>query len=287
MTQCAFFLVLSLACWSSQAFVVEPWLDAKHGCNNPAYWCKSEETAKECGVVEYCKIGWVKATPVKSIQNVETEKPMEEIKRNKPLNAAQPIKVTLYYESLCPDCKQFILYQLYPTYQALASSGILELKLVPYGNAREYKYGSQWVFYCQHGTAECTGNVIETCGIHVAKNNMSLVMPFVHCLEQYGPTMSYLSYCAGIAKLDATQIDSCARGSLGNSLEHQMAVETDALNPPHQYVPWITVDGVHTNQIQNAVQTNMLSYVCSAYQGVKPPACSGIKQKRANVCYRD
>ena len=87
-------------------------------------------------VVEYCKIGWVKATPVKSIQNVETEKPMEEIKRNKPLNAAQPIKVTLYYESLCPDCKQFILYQLYPTYQALASSGILELKLVPYGNAR-------------------------------------------------------------------------------------------------------------------------------------------------------
>ncbi len=40
--------------------------------------------------------------------------------------------------------------------------GILDLRLYPYGNARQSraKDGS-WKFTCQHGPKECLGNVLE------------------------------------------------------------------------------------------------------------------------------
>ena len=58
------------------------------------------------------------------------------IKSNLQVPDAAPVKVSLYYESLCPGCRQFIHTQLYPTFQKLSSSGILEVELVPYGNAQ-------------------------------------------------------------------------------------------------------------------------------------------------------
>ena len=48
-------------------------------------------------------------------------------------NSSDSVKFTLYYESLCPDCKNFILKELYPVMQMV--SEITELVLIPYGNA--------------------------------------------------------------------------------------------------------------------------------------------------------
>jgi len=41
------------------------------------------------------------------------------------------LKLTVYYESLCPDSIRFITKQLYPTYQKLA----FDVEFVPYGKA--------------------------------------------------------------------------------------------------------------------------------------------------------
>ena len=79
-------------------------------------------------VLEYCKIEWGSTQTTDIISKTEP--------RNTTKPDASPVKVTLYYESLCPDCKQFIQYQWYPAYQKLQSSGILDVELVPYGNAR-------------------------------------------------------------------------------------------------------------------------------------------------------
>ena len=99
--------------------------------------------------MEYCNIEWGKA----QIGINPTEAKVSKSTKGTQPDAA-PVKVTLYYESLCPDCKQFIQSQLWPTYQKLSSTGILDLEMVPYGNARvssyhnsqggilQYKYGA-------------------------------------------------------------------------------------------------------------------------------------------------
>lgn len=81
---------------------------------------------------------------------------------------APKVAFTLYYESLCPDCQQFIGQQLYPTYLKIGQ--IINLTLVPYGNAQEFRRGDKWVFECQHGPHECEGNLIETCALSILNN---------------------------------------------------------------------------------------------------------------------
>eukprot|EP00057_Strongylocentrotus_purpuratus_P021948 XP_011676422.1 PREDICTED: uncharacterized protein LOC753478 [Strongylocentrotus purpuratus] len=39
-------------------------------------------------------------------------------------------------------------------------------------------------------------------------------------------------------------LKNCTGGPMGNKLEHSMALKTEALNPPHQYTPWVVLNGV-------------------------------------------
>lgn len=48
------------------------------------------------------------------------------------------VKVSVYYEALCPDSKFFIKYQLLPVYEEFQDNIILDL--VPYGKAQVNKY---------------------------------------------------------------------------------------------------------------------------------------------------
>ena len=44
-------LVICIAVCTANAFSVEPWLGVHERCNDPSFWCKNEENAKECGVI--------------------------------------------------------------------------------------------------------------------------------------------------------------------------------------------------------------------------------------------
>jgi len=234
----------------------------KNECNKgPSYWCKDEDTAIRCGVQSFCNV----------IKKNEKIRFHPEVKVSAPR-----VNVSFYYEALCPGCREVWLSQLWPTFQALASSGIVNFEFVPYGNAQEQPYGSSWYFTCQHGPNECVGNIIETCAIHYNPDPAKII-PFLHCMENYGPTATNGPYCAGIAKIDWNTIQTCSNADEGKQLEHQMAVKTEQLNPPHQYVPWLTLNGYPST----ALSSNMLATICNAYTGTKPSACSTIK---VNTC---
>ena len=185
---------------------------------------------------------------------------------------AKPVNITLYFESLCGGCQYFIQHQYYPAFKSIGS--IMNVHLVPYGNADETKKGGKWVFTCQHGKEECIGNLIETCAIHFYPN-ASVYFPFIHCIETSGkiPRKAAPS-CAQKFGLDYSKIESCANGDLGNSLEHKMGLKTEALDPKQTYVPWITLEGVHTEKIQNQAENNLVKLICKTYKGSqKPQAC--------------
>ena len=194
-------------------------------------------------------------------------------------STAQSVNFTLYYESLCGGCRDFIKQQYYPTFKLIGS--IMNVHLVPYGNAEETQEGGKWVYDCQHGQEECIGNLIETCAIYLYPN-ASVFFPFIHCIEtsSLSPGTAAPS-CAQEYKLDYSKIQSCASGDLGNRLEHEMALKTQALNPPHSYVPWVTLEGVHTDQIQNEAEFNLIGLICGAYKGSpKPQACQEYQDRK-------
>ncbi|XP_046864057.1 gamma-interferon-inducible lysosomal thiol reductase-like [Xenia sp. Carnegie-2017] len=237
-------------------FVVAAYASAK-SCNlPPSLWCSSRQVAIKCDVEEQCHPYF----SLLSRSNVEL------------------VNFTLYMESLCPDCQNFVNNQLWPAFKAVGE--IMNLVIVPYGNAIEKKNDSKWKFMCQHGEEECYGNLIETCAIHY-NQNASVFMPFIHCIESSSLLpRNNAPKCAKKFGLDYSLIISCVKGRLGNELEHKMAKKTNALEPPHTYVPWVTLNGVHTDAIQTAAQENLVKLICDTYQGSpKPDACLPSKSK--------
>jgi len=236
-----FLLILKLDLISSQ-------------CNvSPQYWCDSKEIAEQCGVIHACYNHW------------------------QTFQKAEPVSVELYYESLCPDCREFISDQFYPSWVLLQDSGILSVDLIAYGNAHESQLSSgQWNYTCQHGPKECEGNLIENCIMDATNYNTDMYMPIIFCIENSSDPLAAAEKCVVSGNLNWKHIESCSKGDQGNALMHKAAVKTDALKPPHKYVPWIVANGVHTEELQDAAQKDFFKFVCDMYKGTKPKECQPL-----------
>ncbi|XP_053145404.1 gamma-interferon-inducible lysosomal thiol reductase [Hemicordylus capensis] len=232
-------LLLLLAClclWASPAG-----LHAQAACKHPPQqWCRSLEIARACQAEEHC------ARLAK-----ETRK-------------AAPVSVSLYYESLCPACRGFLVFQLFPTWLMLYN--IMNVSLVPYGNAQETPAAAgKWKFTCQHGEEECLGNMMEACLIHLVEG---AAFPIIFCMESGDSITQNMPNCLKVYAPDfpLANVTSCVKGDLGNQLMHRNAQLTKALVPQHQYVPWIVINGQHTDALQAQAQDALLPLVCSLYK---------------------
>eukprot|EP01017_Pseudomicrothorax_dubius_P001632 TRINITY_DN0_c5852_g1_i1.p2 TRINITY_DN0_c5852_g1~~TRINITY_DN0_c5852_g1_i1.p2 ORF type:complete len:130 (-),score=34.11 TRINITY_DN0_c5852_g1_i1:38-427(-) len=78
--------------------------------------------------------------------------------------------------------------------------------------------------------------------------------------------------CANRQGLDYSIIKFCATNTEGNLLEHKMAQQTNALNPPHRYVPWVVVNGQHNVKDESEILSNLLEYACK-HSTVQIPEC--------------
>lgn len=73
--------------------------------------------------------------------------------------------------------------------------------------------------------------------------------------------------------LDPKPVTDCYKSEQGHKLELKYANQTNALVPPHRYVPWVVVDG----QPLLEDYENFEVYICKAYKGSNPPkVCEGL-----------
>ncbi|KFP06392.1 Gamma-interferon-inducible lysosomal thiol reductase, partial [Calypte anna] len=150
------------------------------------------------------------------------------------------VELSLYYESLCPACRGFLVHQLFTSWLVLPPE-VLNITLVPYGNAQEKNESGKLEFECQHGQEECLGNMIEVMG-----GSFPVTFPFPFPPDPPNPCIPHPGQCLQVyaPHLDGARISSCVRGPTGTALMHRNAQLTQALDPPHHYVPWILINGV-------------------------------------------
>jgi len=129
------------------------------------------------------------------------------------------VNFTIYYEVLCPDCKEFISGQVSKAYSLL--SEIMNLVLVPYGNAKQTlnQTTQMWEFTCQHGVDECWGNKLHACMIGTRPETAEH-FPFVYCMEQTKTKLKedirqVANSCAKQLRLDISSELECADGPFG------------------------------------------------------------------------
>jgi len=191
-----------------------------------------------------------------------------------------PVLVELYYESLCPGCRAFLTTMLYPAFDRLRDSGIMKVAIYPYGNAHESENpDGTWKFDCQHGEPECLGNILEVCIMKQLSWDSDMYLPIISCMEGADDPISSARGCiSALSSLSYSAVKKCASGKEGNELEHSMGARTEALSPPHQYVPWIVINGQHTNELQTQAQTNLVALVCKLYKGEVPAECQHVEQ---------
>ncbi|KAJ0734740.1 putative gamma interferon inducible lysosomal thiol reductase GILT [Helianthus annuus] len=123
----------------------------------------------------------------------------------------------------------------------------------------------------QHGGWECLLNTIEACSIH-AWPQVSDHYPFVYCVEKlsYEDKHTEWNTCFKKLNLDPKPVIDCYTSGMGHKLELQYADEKSALEPPHDYVPWVIVDG---QPLYNDY-TDFISFICKAFKGSNmPQAC--------------
>ncbi|XP_002528051.2 gamma-interferon-responsive lysosomal thiol protein [Ricinus communis] len=185
----------------------------------------------------------------------------------------QKVALSLYYESLCPYCQNFIVK---PLAEAVKSDlmTIVDLQLFPWGNAVLQPNNT---VVCQHGEDECYLNTIHACAINLWPDVMKH-FNLVKCIEeQQHPGITRVSaeeswqVCAEKLKLPSQRIKDCYDTGLGGQLLLQFGNKTNHLKPPHQYVPWVVVNGTPLL----VEYENFVYYVCKAYRGkLLPKACS-------------
>jgi interferon gamma-inducible protein 30 len=66
---------------------------------------------------------------------------------------------------------------------------------------------------------------------------------------------------------------------------HQEALWTNSLQPPHQWTPWVVMNGSPLTQTQ--LDESLTKLVCAAYTGPKPSGCPGLDQISNQISKRE
>ncbi|CAH1153264.1 unnamed protein product [Phaedon cochleariae] len=185
---------------------------------------------------------------------------------------SENVKITLYYEGLCPYCHNFVLNQLYPAYKKLGDA--IAVELIPYGNARRQLVEGKWIVTCQHGEEECYSNKVQACVLGLG-HTTEQTLDFVNCLFTGEPDEKTAKQCSDKGKLDWTALSTCIYGPQGDEFVLALAEKQEALPEKVVYVPWILINDEHNKDYEDRAYDDLVGVVCEILKGA-PSACKGV-----------
>ncbi|KAF7287015.1 GILT-like protein 1 [Rhynchophorus ferrugineus] len=184
----------------------------------------------------------------------------------------EKVKISVYYEALCPDSKFFITYQLVPVFDKLKDFLIIDL--VPYGKAQTMVDDNGKInFICQHDHIECFANKIHACVIDQIKDPEKQ-LKYIACMITDNMIPEDASErCGREQNIDFTPINKCAVEQKGSILLKKFGERTHSLSPRITFIPTIELNESQTFEPQAAILKDLLKAVCKVYQS-KPNGCN-------------
>ncbi|KAJ8985067.1 hypothetical protein NQ317_019750 [Molorchus minor] len=195
-----------------------------------------------------------------------------------------PIKVSVYYETLCPDSRTFIAVKLHPNYQDIAN--YVNLELIPYGKAIHSKTNGVYKFSCQHGQSECQGNKYHSCVLSM-NNEAQTNVDIIDCIMRTrNPSLlTNVESCARKFKVDdngINRIRSCSSSEEGERLLAENGDKTWKLEPSISFVPTVVYNDVYDKNSQDQSLIDFVAVVCSKINGSKPSICDNRSLPKPN-----
>ncbi|KAK7082347.1 hypothetical protein SK128_005402 [Halocaridina rubra] len=187
----------------------------------------------------------------------------------------EPVKLTIFIETLCPDSIKFVVNQLLPTWNAL--QGMISIDLNAYGNAKDSGIATGYGFTCQHGPEECFGNMVLECAKRYV-NDVNSFLQFVACFmfgiqphHQRGEACGQNCWREMGAN---TRVWS--HHQRGQQLLHNAGIYQKSFHPISNSVPWIIINNSFTHQHLKDAQVNLFELLCSIYaqNGVRISECT-------------
>jgi len=193
------------------------------------------------------------------------------------------VKVSLYYETMCPYCKNWIKNELCPVVEKL--SEYFYIDFVPYGNAvTQYFRTRENIITCQHGAEECEGNRLQSCAVRSLSYLHSTKL--ICCMESESTFEPQGKRCLEELGIDIPSIVNCANGPDGQHYHFQDGMKTKDLSPPLTGVPWIIFnDKYQDNAEVHAARTDFISVLCKYIPDPKPAECTVKEGKEDDYDY--
>lgn len=196
------------------------------------------------------------------------------------LSLSKKPQITVYIESLCPDCVAYITQSFKQFNNNPSKHDLADVILLPFGNGHANKVNNTYTFVCQHGENECYGNKIETCALALLEEDVANTL--LVCIEENIVSFKKdfdqtLAKCM-CGEKEPKEILDCAKGNLGNELLYKVAKKTGE----HNYVPFVLVDGVHDRETENRILDNMVDYLCDLIERADElPGCDQSKKHKS------
>ncbi|KAL7634274.1 UNVERIFIED_CONTAM: hypothetical protein RMT77_015604 [Armadillidium vulgare] len=182
------------------------------------------------------------------------------------------IRVTVFYEALCPDSRDFVVRQLLPAYRIMGD--VITVELVPYGKAQSsISPNGRKTFTCQHGPRECQANIMHACVSKHVKDEQTR-LNIIECMIKINYNEDPIEAgrkCLNKFEENFKNVEKCATAEEGEELHYHLGKMTHDLEPRVTFIPTITIND--SQKHQELILKNLVKKLCLVLTGPTHPAC--------------